>query len=82
MLMWERYRLYNRGIAIKTTMGNLKKSLPKSPHMFIGRVNYTEMNEVVTSPYTRNEKWIAETVKSVVHKYGFNFPVSISRLLG
>lgn len=151
MLMWERYRLHNRGIAIKTTMGNLKKSLPKSPHMFIGRVNYTDqyefevpqdiseinkmytrgfhryfhkrevyraerevriivdthqfisdhspqdiceigqyhkfdlktlINEVVTSPYTRKEKWITETVKSVVHKYGFNFPVSISRLLG
>lgn len=40
MAMWERYRARSNGIAINTTMGSLKKSLPISPHVFIGKVNY------------------------------------------
>ena len=40
MAMWERYYPNNSGIAIKTTMGNLKKSLPRFPNVFIGKINY------------------------------------------
>ena len=37
------------------------------------------INEVIISPYA--EKWVTDTVKSVVHKYGFDFEVSPSELL-
>ena len=40
MAMWDKYHLRNNGIAIKTTMGNLKSSLPDEPNIFIGKVNY------------------------------------------
>lgn len=40
MAMWDKYHLRNNGIAIKTTMGNLKNSLPDEPNIFIGKVNY------------------------------------------
>ena len=36
MAMWDKYHLRNSGIAIKTTMGNLKRSLPQNePNIFI-----------------------------------------------
>ena len=40
MAMWDKYHLRNNGIAIKTTMGNLKSSLPDEPNIFIGKVDY------------------------------------------
>ena len=41
MAMWDKYHLHNNGIAIKTTMVNLKKSLPQDePDIFIGKVDY------------------------------------------
>ena len=40
MAMWDKYHLRNNGIAIKTTMGNLKSSLPNAPNIFIGKVGY------------------------------------------
>lgn len=41
MAMWDKYHLRNNGIAIKTTMGNLKRSLPQDePNIFIGKVSY------------------------------------------
>ena len=40
MAMWDKYHLRNNGIAIKTTMGNLKSSLPDEPNIFIGKVGY------------------------------------------
>ena len=40
MAMWDKYHLRNNGIAIKTTMGNLKNSLPDKPNIFIGKVDY------------------------------------------
>ena len=40
MAMWDKYHLRNNGIAIKTTMGNLKNSLPNEPNIFIGKVDY------------------------------------------
>ena len=41
MAMWDKYHLRNSGIAIKTTMGNLKRSLPQNePNIFIGKVRY------------------------------------------
>ncbi|MCY3739483.1 MAG: hypothetical protein OXH00_00535 [Candidatus Poribacteria bacterium] len=40
MAMWDKYHLRNNGIAIKTTMENLKNSLPDEPNIFIGKVDY------------------------------------------
>ena len=40
MAMWDKYHLRNNGIAIKTTMENLKSSLPDEPNIFIGKVDY------------------------------------------
>ena len=40
MAMWDKYHLRNNGIAIKTTMVNLKDSLPDEPNIFIGKVDY------------------------------------------
>ena len=41
MAMWDKYHLHNNGIAIKTTMVNLKRSLPQDePDIFIGKVDY------------------------------------------
>jgi len=40
MAMWDKYHLRNNGIAIKTTIGNLKSSLPDEPNIFIGKVDY------------------------------------------
>lgn len=40
MAMWDKYHLRNGGIAIKTTMGDLKNCLPDTPNIFIGKVDY------------------------------------------
>ena len=40
MAMWDKYHLRNNGIAIKTTMVNLRDSLPDEPNIFIGKVDY------------------------------------------
>ena len=42
MAMWDKYHLRNNGIAIKTTMENLKNSLPDEPNVFIGKIEYIE----------------------------------------
>ena len=41
MAMWEKYQMRNSGIAIKTTMENLKKSLSNELDVFIGQVKYS-----------------------------------------
>ena len=171
MAMWEKYHMRNSGIAIKTTMQNLKKSLSDKFDIFIGKIEYIYhktyddhyirnyahsdlssaakwtyfpffhkrkafehehevriiidvepfvkgyldnydgrvnpetfleilengfpdicdigisfnidvnklIDEVIISPYA--QKWITGTVKSVVHKYGFDFEVNPSQLL-
>ena len=38
-----------------------------------------ENSEVITSPYA--EKWVTDTVVSIVKQYGFQFPVNLSKLL-
>ena len=40
MAMWDKYHIRNSGIAIKTTMENLKNCLPDTPNIFIGKVDY------------------------------------------
>ena len=40
MGMWDKYHIRNSGIAIKTTMRNLKNCLPDTPNIFIGKVDY------------------------------------------
>ena len=42
MAMWDKYHLRNSGIAIKTTMENLKNSLPDEPNVFIGQIEYVK----------------------------------------
>ena len=39
--MWKIYSARNSGIAIKTTVGNLKKSLSNESDVFIGKINYS-----------------------------------------
>ena len=41
MAMWEKYQLPNSGIAIKTTMRNLKNSLSDELDVFIGQIRYS-----------------------------------------
>ena len=45
MAMWDKYHLRNSGIAIKTTIGNLKNSLPDEPNVFIGKIEYIEQSQ-------------------------------------
>lgn len=42
MAMWDKYHMRNSGIAIKTTMVNLKNSLPDRYDVFIGEMQYLE----------------------------------------
>lgn len=42
MAMWDKYHMRNSGIAIKTTMENLKNSLPNRYDVFIGKIQYLE----------------------------------------
>ena len=40
MGMWDKYHIRDSGVAIKTTMENLKNCLPNTPNIFIGKVDY------------------------------------------
>ena len=64
MGMWDKYHLRNSGIAIKTTMGNLKDCLPDAPNIFIGQVEYG-----VESIEIQNQIDVPEdaSVESVLH---------------
>ena len=42
MAMWDKYYMPNSGIAIKTSMENLKNSLPDKFDFFIGEIQYLE----------------------------------------
>ena len=50
MGMWDKYHLRNSGIAIKTTMRNLKNSLPDNPNVFIGKIEYIENYNQIEMP--------------------------------
>ena len=50
MAMWDKYHLRNSGIAIKTTLGNLKNSLPDEPNVFIGQIEYIENHNQIEIP--------------------------------
>ncbi len=50
MAMWDKYHLRNSGIAIKTTMGNLKNSLPDKPNVFIGKIKYINNHDQIDMP--------------------------------
>ena len=50
MAMWDKYHLRNNGIAIKTTMENLKSSLPDEPNVFIGKIEYIEDYNQIDMP--------------------------------
>ena len=42
MAMWDKYHIRNSGIVIKTTLENLKNSLPDKPDVFIGEMQYLD----------------------------------------
>lgn len=48
--MWDKYHLRNNGIAIKTTLGNLKNSLPDEPNVFIGQIEYIANHNQIEMP--------------------------------
>lgn len=50
MVMWDKYHLRNSGIAIKTTLGNLKNSLPDEPNVFTGQIEYIENHNQIEIP--------------------------------
>ena len=50
MAMWDKYHLRNSGIVIKTTIGNLKNSLPDEPNVFIGQIEYIENHNQIDIP--------------------------------
>ena len=148
MGMWDKYHLRNGGIAIKTTIGNLKNCLPDTPNIFIDKVDYDvesidnqnqieisedlsienllhylyfykrkpfayeqevraiidivsilhddpyefgkplkidvktligNNSEVIVSPHA--DKWVTKTVRLIVERCGFQFPVNRSKLL-
>ena len=148
MGMWDKYHLRNGGIAIKTTMENLKNCLPDTPNIFIGKVDYNvestdnqnqieipedssienllhylyfykrkpfeyeqevraiiditsisrdvsyafgipleidvktlidKNSEVIVSPHA--DEWVTKTVRLIVERCGFEFPVNGSKLL-
>ena len=64
MGMWGKYHLRNSGIAIKTTMGNLKNSLPDKPNIFIGKVEY-EVESIEN--YNRIDVPEDSSVESLLH---------------
>ena len=53
MAMWQKYRHHSSGVAIKTTMRNLKKSLSNSRDVFIGKIRYLSLKDYNRS-YRRN----------------------------
>ena len=48
MAMWDKYRMHNSGIAIKTTMLNLKKSITDTIDVYIGSIKYISREEFDT----------------------------------
>ena len=50
MGMWDKYHLRNSGIAIKTTMENLKNSLLDKPNVFIGKIKYINNHDQIDMP--------------------------------
>ena len=48
MAMWDKYHMRNSGIAIKTTMANLKNSLPDRFNVFIGEIQYLEEHNKIS----------------------------------
>ena len=59
MAMWDKYHLRNNGIAIKTTMGNLKNSLPDKPNVFIGKIDYiVDYNQIDMVEDVPPEIWL------------------------
>ncbi len=59
MAMWDKYHLRNNGIAIKTTMGNLKNSLPDKPNVFIGKIDYiADYNQIDMVENVPPEIWL------------------------
>ena len=48
MAMWDKYHMRNSGIAIKTTMNNLKNSLPDKYDVFIGEIQYLEHHKKIS----------------------------------
>ncbi len=59
MAMWDKYHLRNNGIAIKTTIGNLKNSLPDEPNVFIGKIEYIEdYNQIDMREDVAPEIWL------------------------
>ena len=62
MGMWDKYHLRNSGIAIKTTLGNLKISLPDEPNIFIGKVDYE-----VESIENQNQIEILEDTENLLY---------------
>ena len=64
MGMWDKYHIRNSGIAIKTTMENLKNCLPDTPNIFIGKVDYD-----VESIGNQNQIKVPEdlSVESLLH---------------
>ena len=65
MAMWDKYHMRNSGIAIKTTMRDLKSSLLDSKDIFIGKVDYfydknydfEYKNRLASSGSLLNQKW-------------------------
>ena len=53
MAMWEKYRYRDSGIAIKTTMRNLKRSLSNSRDVYIGKIRYLPLADY-NECYRRN----------------------------
>lgn len=53
MAMWQKYRYHNSGVAIKTTMRNLKQSLSNSRDVFIGKIKYFSLKDY-NEYYRRN----------------------------
>ena len=50
MGMWDKYHLRNSGIAIKTTLRNLRNSLPDEPNTLIGQITYIENHNQIEMP--------------------------------
>ena len=58
MAMWDKYHIRNSGIAIKTTLENLKNSLPDEPNVFIGKIEYIENHNQIDIPIDDVENFL------------------------
>ena len=58
MAMWDKYHLRSSGIAIRTTMENLKSSLPDKPNVFIGKIEYIENHNQIDIPIDDVENFL------------------------